>query len=457
MTHSTGPARWTAILLAAIVALGAAIAPDAKSAEYNTPFPKCVSGSVERECLAEVLIDGQPTDQVTAAVQVQKDVGGDAIAVYITQARPYQFVPPGTPAPPGGWPSGTAYSCETRFTPGNKCSDLTGFVPIGARVTVNVTIGDREPVAATIRGAGPGELDAPNKTWNLAESASGGNLLSLDMKAQQMAQLQGPDFGACRVFPVANDCGGESGIAEWSGVYMSAHFLQLDSPDWARQRQLAGGLTIATNAQTNGPPLFDTAKRTLSIQTGGPHFLPDGTTVNEGSITTFLPKELLEAPEGFALPPGLSPEEAKALLTVEKSEVNSGSQTQPADVSVSSDGAFYTVPNFSFSAPKFSYARTNPTGLLTGSAAATKRGITVRVLVGGPARISFTGKLGKRRICTGSAKATKESSLRIPCRLSPVGRKTLKKARKGSKLTVRASAKSTDGKNTKLTIIARTR
>lgn len=457
MTEATGLARGTAVLFLAIAAIGAAIAPDTQSAEYNTPFPKCVPGSVERECLAEVLIDGRPTDQITATVQVQTDVGGDAIAVYITQNRPFQYVAPGTPAPPGGWPNDAAYSCATRFTPGNRCSDLTGFVPVGARVTVKANIGDREPVAATVRGAGPGELDAPNKTWTLAESASGGNLLSVDMKAQQMAQLQGPEFSACRVFPVANDCGGESGVAEWSGVYMSAHFLQLDSPDWARQRQLAGGLTIATNAQTNGPPLFDATKRTLSIQTGGPHFLPDGATVNEGSITTFLPKQLLEAPEGFALPPGLSPEEARTLLTVEKSEINSGSQTQPADVSVSSDGAFYTVSRFSFSSPKFSYARANPTGLLTGSAAATKRGITVRVLVGGPARISLTGKLGKRRICTGSAKATKESSLRIPCRLSLVGRKALKKSRKGSRLTFGVSAKATDGKTTKLTILAQTR
>ena len=448
--------NWRAAASAGLAATGLlATAAGATAAEYNIPFPDC-SPSVKTECLVRVELDGKATDKITAVVQAQQDVGGDAIAVYLADTRPFLRVAPGTPEPPGGWPADKITSCATRFTPGGKCSDLTGIVPIGSRITVEANIGDREAVAAVVRGAGPGSLDAPNRTWTIASAPGGGNLLTLDLEAKRMAQLQGPNFDACRVFPVSNDCGGETGVAEWAGVYVSTHFLQLNSPDWSRQREIAGGLTIATTAQTQGPPLFDTAKRTLSIQTGGPHFLPDGTTLNEGMITTFLPESLMEAPEGFALPPDLTPEEAKSLLTVEKSEVTAGSESMAADVRVTSDGAFYTVPKFSFSAPRFSYVRTRSTGLLTASASANKRSVTVRVLVGGPASISAVGKLGKRQLCSGNARAAKESLVKVACRLSRSGRKTLG-TKKGSRVSVSVSVRPAQGKPEKRTIVAQVR
>ena len=442
------------VLLAACASAGAAFTDEW--------LPQCEQGQTTN-CVSGVQLNGAPTAAIRANVTVKTPdaasdpVGaGTSVVVFFVRPEPVTWEPC-PPGPQGGSCRPAMKNCTGRRVegPGNVawCSNITDLAPPGSKVGVTVNIGANDPKVAWVRGAALGNLAAPNRSWTLQKTPEG-NVLTAEVVQETSSFIDGPDYKACIVFPVANDCGGPNAVADWTGSWLVIGFYDWAGPTAsARSKEfgeLARGMTIATNVQANGPLIFDPEKRSLSFQTGGPHFQQDGTTPNQGFLYTFLPDTFLEAGPGFGLPPGLSPKETLAMLGIDK--ITAGSATEQLEPTVTdvNGGVIYSVAKFGFSSPKFDYLRRKAAGAFTSKATATRKNVSVTLEVGGKSKVGVTGKLGSKAICTGSRSASMAGAVTIPCRLSSKGRKALSNAKTGSRVNVKVTVKGakTETKNT---------
>ncbi|MFM8560919.1 MAG: hypothetical protein ACKOB9_02340 [Solirubrobacterales bacterium] len=461
----------TAACLTALLAFAAGASAQGAQQEF---LPDCSPGQATN-CVVGIELNGAPTTAIRANVARQNGViEGSYFQVYVTQGQPFNPQPSwtcsggGTPTIDNGTspptiicPGGqTAIFVPPDFTgckigpfggPGgaNYCGDLTQLAPPGSTVRVTVNVGSADPKAAVIRGGELGNLSAPNRSWTSEKKGDGSTEIRLQTKLGRSSVI---DFGGntCRLFPTVGDCGGPTAVGSWTGSWATVSLLNLDGNDVKQFGEISRGITLATNAQSNGPPLFDSANRTLAFQTAAPHFQSDGSTLNEGFLYTFLPDSFLEAGTGFGLPPGLSPKETLAMLGVDK--VTAGSTTEQLEPVVSdvAGGVIYSVAKFGFSSPKFDYKRRKAAGAFTSKATATKKKVSVTLEVGGKAKVSVAGKLGSKGICSGSKSASKAGAVTVPCKLSSAGKKALAKAKKGAKVNVKVTlkAKKTETKTT---------
>ena len=439
-----------------------ASAPNAGAAYTDEWLPQCGQGQTSN-CVSEVQLNGSPTSAIRANVTVRTpDAASDPagagthVVVFFVRPEPVTFMPC-TPGPQGGSCRPAMKNCSGRPVegPGNVswCSNITDLVPPGSKIGVTVNVGANDPKVAWVRGASLGTLAVPNRSWTLQKTPEG-NVLSAEVVEGTSSFIDGPDYKACIVFPVANDCGGPNAVADWTGSWLVLGFYDYAGPTASAQSkqfgELARGMTVATNAQTNGPLLFDREKRTLSFQTGGPHFQQDGTTPNEGFLYTFLPDSFLEAGPGFGLPPALSPKETLAMLGIDKITVGSTTEQLEPTVNDVDGGAIYSVAKFGFSSPKFDYLRRKAAGAFTSKATATNKKVSVTLDVGGKSKVDIAGKIGSKPICTGSKSAARAGSVTVPCQLSSKGKKALAKAKAGARVNVNVTlkAKKTETKNT---------
>ncbi|MBU6338305.1 MAG: hypothetical protein KGR19_10915 [Acidobacteria bacterium] len=420
-------------------------------------------------------LNGASTSAIRANVARQNGASeGSYFQVYVVQGQPFNPQPTwrcsgggtatvdnGTTPPtitcPGGQtpifvpPDFTGCKIGPFGGPGgaNYCGDLTQVAPPGSSVRVTVNVGDGDPKAAVIRGGELGGLATPNKTWTSTKKPDGSTEIVIETKLGTSSAL---NFGTdtCRLFPVVTDCGGPTAVATWTGSWTTISLLNLDGSAVKEFGEISRGIAMATNAQSNGPPLFDRAKRTLSFQTAAPHFQADGSTLNEGFLYTFLPDTFLEAGTGFGLPPGLTPAETLAMLGVDKITAGSAVEQLAPTAQDVTGGVIYSVPKFGFSSPKFDYLRRKAAGAFTSKATATKKKVSVTLEVGGKSKVSIAGKLGSKSICTGSKSASKAGSVTVPCKLSSKGKKALAKAKAGARVNVKVTlkAKKTETKNT---------
>ena len=455
----------------AVLAIPAAAQAQGASQEF---LPDC-SPSQATNCVVSTELNGSPTSAIKANVAKQNGaIEGSYYQVYFTQPNPISYAPTfvcpdGTPAqtidvggqpalicPGGGNPTPVApqNTCPTGFVFGGygntvRCGDLTQVAPPGSKIGVTVNLGSGDPKVAVIRGGQLGSLATPNRTWS-SDKSGGSNVVKLETVLGTSSVLYGPDGNGCRLFPTVTDCGGPSAVAEWTGSWSTVSLLNLDSDGTRAYGEIARGTTLATNAQSNGPPLFDKAKRTLSFQTGAPHFQKNGTTLNEGFLYTFLPDSFLQAGTGFGLPPDLTPSETLAMLGIDKLTAGSTTEQLEPQVSVVDGGAIYSVAKFGFSSPKFDYLPRKAVGAFTSKASATRKKVSVKLDVGGKSKVSVTGKLGSKSICSGSKSASKAGSVTVPCKLSSSGKKLLAKAKQGARVNVKVTLKTkkTQKKNT---------
>ena len=477
--------RLAGFIAAATLALFAA-SPAAHAQGTTQDFLPDCSASQTTRCVVSTQLNGAPTTALKANVALQNgQIEGSYYQVYFTQpglatpsgpggitftcpdGGPVQPTPDGqgitcangdTPIPSGGSPGapsgGSSGSCPfylqfSGYGNTSRCGDLTQIAPPGTKIGVTINVGNDDPKAAVIRGGQLGSLSAPNKSWT-SEKSGESTVIKLETILGTSSVLYGPDGNSCRLFPVATDCGGENAVAEWTGSWATVTLLNLDSAATRDLGAIAKGMTLATNAQSNGPPIFNREARTLSFQTGAPHFQQNGVTPNEGFLYTFLPDSFLEAGTGFGLPPGLSPKETLAMLGVDKVTAGSAAEQLEPTVSDVDGGALYSVAKFGFSSPKFDYLRRNATGAFTSKATATRKKVSVNLSVAGKSKVTVAGKLGKKAICTGSKSASKAGSVTVPCKLSSPGKKLLAKAKKGAKVNVKVTLKgtATETKNT---------
>ena len=473
MTMRRSSARLLVANFAAALALAATAASAGAQGSAQQFLPDC-SPSQTTNCVVGAQINGSPTSAIKASVEVARDgtIGG-YYQVYFTQPDPVTFTP-GVTDPADllcdGLPFDPVVGCSGTITPrpgantppltnscspgpvfvtlGDvpRCGDLTSTVAPGTRVGVTVNVGNSDPQAAVIRGGQLGSLNAPNQSWT-SERTAGGTVIKVETRVGSTSFL-----GSCSLAPGRGDpqCGGESGIADWTGRFATVTLLNLDGTLAKPLAGIARGMTLATNAQTNGPPIFDKAARTLSFQTGGPHFEQGGGSENKGFLYAFLPDSFLEAGAGFGLPPGLSPEETLKMLGVDKITAGSAAQQLTPTANDVTGGVIYSVPEFGFSSPKFDYKRLKAAGAFTSKATATKKKVSVTLDVGGKAKVSVAGKLAGKSICAGTKSASKAGSVTVACKLSSPGKKALAKARKGAKVSVKVTVKGakTDAKST---------
>lgn len=461
---------------AASVAAFAAVAPAAHAQGADEWLPDC-SATRKTLCVVATELNETKTTALKALVQVQKapTTTGRSYQVYFTQPQPFggggggpglglddlfcndgshPTLAPGasiptcvdgsTPQPgpgytPPGGGGGAPGACPFVFGPvtGLYCGDLTGIANVDQRVGVTINVGNDDPKAVVIRGGELGNLDAPNRTWTATKTREG-NVVEIQTLIQESSVIGGD---GCNLNPLRGptNCGGETSSATWTGTWATISVLNLDGTLVKDYAAIAKGTTMATNAEANGPPLFDKEARTLSVQTGGPHFKADGTTLNQGFIYAFLPDSLLQAGPGFGLPPDLTPEETLALLGVDKVTAGSAAEQLEPDVDYVEGGVIYAVPQFGFSSPKFQYKRRQASGAFTSKATATRKKVGVTLTVSGQSKVSIAGKFGKKAICAGSKSGS--GNLAVSCKLSSAGKKLLGKAKKGARVNVKVTVK----------------
>ena len=74
------------------------------------------------------------------------------------------------------------------------------------------------------------------------------------------------------------------------------------SEDFNKFRENSRGAWIATNAQAFSSPQYNPTTRAFEFDLAAPHLKRDGTTVNTGFFTAFLPNSLLTNVWGIADP-----------------------------------------------------------------------------------------------------------------------------------------------------------
>ena len=114
----------------------------------------------------------------------------------------------------------------------------------------------------------------------------------------------------------------------------SSTMVNIDAP---------GGIWVSTNATYFHFPSM--SNRQLEIKTSAPHFLPDGTTLNTGSFTAFLPSKLLEQWGITKTVAGLNSALATSIMKEGVETVVERSFT------ISDAGATIVFPSISYSSP----------------------------------------------------------------------------------------------------------
>ena len=397
----------------------------------NDGLPAC-STSVTSDCVVDLTVDGKSVDGLEPRVRYQSELAGTTTAIYLGTDSGYAY----TTAKCAALFASRAPTAEEAAA--CEAKPLTELAPVGSVVRIRVSIGTHSPAVATIRGAHEGNLNTPNKSWTVEKTAEG-NLLTVEFKPALRVSNQAFDLtNGCAVFPTpsATSCGGETGIADWEGVSPMVHLMELDTGPWVDRRELADGMTMAINAQTNGPPIFDPVTRSVTVQTAGVHFRKDGVTPNTGFISLFVPDHLAQSDKGFDLPAGLSPEETLALVAATKSEAGKAAGPLDPTVTVRKGGILFDTPSFNFSNPKFAYARRFLSNSFSAKAKATKSAITAQLTTKAPGSVVVTGLLGKTTVCSGSARGRTAGAVAVKCSISAAGKRALGR-KKNQKVTLR--------------------
>ena len=405
------------------VAVGAAVASlclvssafaDGVYITPNDGLPAC-SKSITSDCVVDLTVDGKSVDGLEPRVRYQSELAGTTTAIYLGTDSGYAY----TTAKCAALFASRAPTAEEAAA--CEAKPLTELAPVGSVVRIH-----------------EGNLNTPNKSWTVEKTAEG-NLLTVEFKPALRVSNQAFDLtNGCAVFPTpsATSCGGETGIADWEGVSPMVHLMELDTGPWVDRRELADGMTMAINAQTNGPPIFDPVTRSVTVQTAGVHFRKDGVTPNTGFISLFVPDHLAQSDKGFDLPAGLSPEETLALVAATKSEAGKAAGPLDPTVTVRKGGILFDTPSFNFSNPKFAYARRFLSNSFSAKAKATKSAITAQLTTKAPGSVVATGLLGKTTVCSGSARGRTAGAIAVKCAISAAGKRALGR-KKNQKVTLR--------------------
>lgn len=437
------------VFCVALIAGVTSMAFPAPSSARVGAWPPCADADGYRtQCLVDVSVNGAPATS-----------GNSSTAVDTTLYESSSIL---------GGTLGTALDVRVAGLP---------TITDGTRIRVRVNLGGLDPVLTNIWGGRPGALaDTPNSTWKV-EPVGGDRILTTEVVATRWAR-----FNNCLVWPdsyASNpfySCGGPLGVATSQAVAPVERFYDLAVPAYSSRRELIRGLAITTNAANNGPPVANLENRTVSIATGGPHFMMDGTTLNDGFINFFIPTALANGPEGLGLP---TIDSVGDFIQVTRSETGADNSTVSPTVTLVSTtpgvvgGVLVEIPHFGFSNPTFNYASkvarpatpasppstppatdtpSSPSdaatqtpgsvasppaqavlpkaSLLSAGAKASRSKLVAQLTVSGPGTISAVGSLGKKQLCHSKTKAKVAGRLAVTCALSGTAQRLLRKKRK---------------------------
>ncbi len=154
-----------------------------------------------------------------------------------------------------------------------------------------------------------------------------------------------------------SQCVGESGVAAAQVTQLQAIVAPTNDPNAGFGVDgVSGRMYVESNgACVLSTPVWDVTTQTLTWTVGAPHFLPDGTTINQGFYQAMIPGA------DATLLWGLTNinQAASALVVSETSSGGASSQIAESSVSVKGGNIFISATGFSFSSPKFKISK-NP-------------------------------------------------------------------------------------------------
>lgn len=409
-------------LITAIVVTGAAgylAAPVAQAANERSYNRFCTS-ETDTECTVDVTVDGSPVSP--SSLQ-------DGTAGFRTDGVRYDSPIVGNSLGIGIWPP---------FTGSDQTSALEGKV-----VRVRFRAPSFDPVYAVLRGARPGALSTPNRSWRVD-----GNLVTVEFKATRLARAAD---GTCTIFPVVNDCGGETSVAVSNKVEPSVVLTSFETGPFVATRELIRGMTLSLNAYSNGPPGLSISQRKVWVQTGGPHFIDPPTVqpqrLNLGYMSLFLPTVLLKGT--FGVPPT-----EQALKLIEASKTELGGQADPQAIGLrpvldesGSDlgGVWVDFPEFQFSSPLFTVRIGSPASPAPASPAAPATPPLPAVSRPGKPQAKWKASKKKRtvtaivKLATGSTLTHAISAKKLRAKKSKPGKCVVDKKKTNATCTVKLS------------------
>lgn len=154
-----------------------------------------------------------------------------------------------------------------------------------------------------------------------------------------------------------SQCIGETGVAAAQVTQLQAIVAPTNDPNAGFGVDgVSGRMYVESNgACVLSTPVWDATTQTLTWTVGAPHFLPDGTTINQGFYQAMIPGA------DATLLWGLTNinQAASALVVSETSSGGASSQIAESSVSVKGGNIIISATGFSFSSPKFKISK-NP-------------------------------------------------------------------------------------------------
>jgi len=234
-------------------------------------------------------------------------------------------------------------------TAGGNTSDLTGaLTPLGAPVTtstqIGITMGNLGDNASKFTFTLVyGQVNA----WATANLGTSSASVSATISPVRTPQGTGSDFGGCTAVPPT--CNALKSDEDVLGVSMALSFesgvgTQMAGSYFALTGAMGGYVTSVT--ATDG-------SKSLAASLGGPHFLADGTTLNTGSMTAFLPNSVVNSLFGLT-------SDVLDTTTMDVLRTSGATTTSavPFTITAVTGGVTLTVPTITFSSPKYTVKMT---------------------------------------------------------------------------------------------------
>lgn len=347
LTRLTVASAATAVLAAGLT-LTAPTASATPPVDFATTQADCDSGSVStlwsqtgittRPAITSVTIDGESISPSRITSPQDGEIG-----VAICAQDP-------------NFAKNSGLSFYKKVSSMTQSSNLTGAVTPGglpitaaSRIQATVTMGDLSPYFsfATVFG----KVNA----WSTTGIRSTATTLTFDVSPVAGVMVDGMDeFGqpstaeqGCTQQPP--NCDPLKADADTFGVYMQ--FKAERGPDTGFN-SFAGGYFAMTSAVGGFVAPKDGG---LEVTIAGPHFKADGTTLNVGSMSAFLPETFLTQAFGI----GIADVNSET-FAVSRTDA-SGTATAPWTYRVVPGGIAVDVPSITFSSPTYRFAKSSST------------------------------------------------------------------------------------------------
>jgi hypothetical protein len=204
-------------------------------------------------------------------------------------------------------------------------------------ITVSVETGDAQPGVSMVIG---------NNFADTVGTDANGNTLSFTASPVPVAVAADPSA-----------CVGESGVAATEATELQVIVAPTNDPTSGFGVDgVSGRMYVESNGACDlSTPVWDSSTSSLSWIVGAPHFLPDGSTVNQGLYQAMIPGS------DAALLWGLTDvnDAASALTVSVTSSGGAGSQVAVSSVSVKGGNVIISSTGFDFSSPHFKVSK-NP-------------------------------------------------------------------------------------------------